>query len=212
MKKRLVVLAGLVSTLWATSAFAALDRVRAFEVAFQTGLHTQSDSNEKDLYLGGGFSYGLSPTVAVGVSTGWAHGEIGNVISGIPSQRVDAGKMTIVPLFLDVYLRSAPQSLRIPTAPASFYGLVGIGTIFTDVETEQRANNVVVTADDDWALKLGVGVDFLPENSNWVINLEGAYVFTAATLEARDGATGVVTDEQELDFWLLTAGLKYRFA
>ncbi len=76
------------------------------------------------------------------------------------------------------------------------YGLVGVGLL--DADLSGRGAGISFSAHETvFAWQVGGGVDVYA-NENWVVNLEGAYVFPTSALE-------------DLNFWTLGIGLQYRF-
>jgi opacity protein-like surface antigen len=171
----------------------AMDRTGRTDIGIYGAgaLHDQSGVDDSG-YLGGNFSYGMTPMFALGAEVGWQEADI------------QGGEIGIVPIYGDLIL-------RIPTGTSPFpawqealvpYGILGLGAVVTYIDRE--GNNP-----DDVAFgwKLGAGADWFL-NNQWALNFEAAYHNSD---DVDDDTPATVTSLDELDYWTVGGGLKFVF-
>lgn len=203
----------LISLMFIGTASAAPSRVGKNDIGLNVSAAiSQDDELDTAAAINGSFSHGVNEWFAVGLSAGWQDFESDSTTSaGIT---IDGTEITGVPLFVDLIARA-------PASEQSFtpYGVLGLGTVIWDID-ETTATGLGATiatqtdVDTDFAVKVGGGVDWFV-NENWAINFEAAYVFSnpEATVTATAAGTSVsVTDEIDLDYWTVGAGIKYLFS
>lgn len=184
----------MLAAVFASSAYAAPNRTHKLDVGVNVSGAIPDDSEvDGTVYVGGSASYGLCEWFAIGVSSGWAEFE--------ESEGPFSFDETAIPLFGDLIFR-IPMDNQIQP-----YGVIGLGVIFWNVDTNIPGLNVDV--DDAFAAKFGGGVDWFV-NDNWIVNFEFAYVTSDADATATfNGASA--TANGETDFWMVGGGLKYLF-
>ncbi|HTL71507.1 MAG TPA: hypothetical protein VL404_09480 [Candidatus Eisenbacteria bacterium] len=183
------------------------DRMHRFEAALRAASMIPIDGDiDNTVNLEGAVNYGVWESLALGVSAGWGSTSF-ETSTGPAASRIQGGDVTIVPVFFDFIFRSRDRS-----HPYSFYGILGLGGLFTSLDEDGAvaASGLHAEAKDDFALKLGFGLDWFA-NENWIYNFELSHVFTGANILVTD-ATGNKIDDRELDYWYIGGGVKYLFS
>ena len=180
-----------------TSAYAAPDRTGKSDLGFNvSGAIPDDDDTDATVYLGGQYAYGVAPWLALGAEAGWA--EFDDSEAGFTAEE------TAVPILGDIILRVPTES------QAQFYGIVGLGVIVWNVDT--NIPNVDFDVDTAFAAKFGGGVDWFV-NDNWILNFEFSYITSDADATARNTVTGAtISDTGETDLWMVGGGVKYLFS
>lgn len=191
----------------AASADAAPERVGHWEAgALFSAAIPSDDELESAFQVSGNLAYNVNEWFAVGFSGGFQeHTVDAETIGAVTISEYD---VTGVPLFLDLITRMPAQE------KFQAYGVLGLGTVLWEIDSvTARSGAAAVTATSDveteFAAKVGGGVDWFI-NNNWMINIEAAYVFSNP--EASVTVTGISgTEDVELDYWTVGAGLKFVF-
>ena len=204
-------LALILGMVFSTAAFAynAPDRTGKFDAGFNvSGVFPNEDSASDTAYVGGSLDYGINPEWALGFQAGWAsmgmkaHNVAGNVIS--------VGDADVIPILANLTYR-IPVSSN-PVSPYVTYGLGGVIAKHSgnrDLDTNQLS----ATGSDGFAMKFAGGVDwFVNDSGNWILNLEGGYMWTDASLDIHRFSDGSQVDSKDLDYWYIGGGVKYLFS
>ena len=147
----------------------------------------------------------LNPQWALGVSVGWSDPNI--KASGAGLSDINAGSVTMLPVFADLIYRFAPDSASVRP-----YLDLGLGGVFASHHGQRdlNPNGLNATSGDGFAVKFGAGIDWDAWES-WVWNLEGGYVWTNADVTIRSNVNNAEVDSLDLDYFYLGGGLKYQF-
>ncbi|HTL70353.1 MAG TPA: OmpW family outer membrane protein [Candidatus Eisenbacteria bacterium] len=147
----------------------------------------------------------LNPQWALGVSVSWTDPNF--KADGAGFTDLNAGSVTMIPVFFDIIYRfkTADKTLR------PYFDL-GVGGVFASHHGQRdlNPNNLNAEAQDGFAMKFGLGVDW-DAWEDWVWNVEGGYVWNDASLTVRSNVDNSETDNIDLDYWYLGGGLKYQF-
>jgi opacity protein-like surface antigen len=146
----------------------------------------ESDDLDDTFFVGGNASYGVNPWLGIGVEGGWQQTEFDN------------DDLTAIPLFVNGIVRFPNEET--PFVP---YGSLGVGAIIWDIDDSGPIDDIDIDA--SFALKPAVGLDYFI-NSNWILNVEAAYVFTDEDIEVTSQSRQI-----DLSYWTVGAGLKFVF-
>ncbi len=201
MKK--FILAVLIFVSACPSAFASPDRVKKADAGIHFGGFFQQDGDISDgFFAGGSIAYGVNKNVAIGMSAGWSGSDLEVQQSG---NTIDGGNVSIVPLFGEIIFRAPNRSAFVP------YAVIGLGTVLPYVEGGSLSNvNLKATQRTGFAAKFGLGTDWFLSN-NWIFNVDTGYVLTDSNMDIITLDTATKADSKDLDYWYLTAGVKYLY-
>lgn len=202
MKK--TVFAMLVFTAFSAAAFAAApDRAQKFDIGFTAGgFWPDNEDFSSAGYVGGNMSYGITQNFAAGFSIGYAD-------SGLevdPGNGVDisGGSVDVMPVFADIYFRWPNESQFVP------YAVFGVGAVVPWAESDAMiSRGLKAEKRVKVATKLGAGVDWFA-TKNWIVNLEGHYVWTDSGFDIVNNL-GNRVDSAQLDYFYFGAGAKYLY-
>lgn len=190
---------------WASAAFAEVERVGEVEVGLNVSAALSPENETSDsVYVGGNLAYGVTEWVALGISGGWKES---NLEVDVNQQKLDSGDLRALPLFGEVII-------RIPAAPqTSFhpYLVGGIGGVFwhLDESSQLKSQGLSSDVENGFAFKLGGGLDWFV-NDRWLVFFEAAYIVSDADVRVRNAAGADVGESNDIDFWTVGGGIKYR--
>lgn len=161
------------------------DRTGRSDLGLQLAGGFSSDQIDDALYVGGVYSYGVNPWLALGVEAGWQEADF---------DITNDDDLNMLTAFGEVIGRaSIPDWAGVP------YGVIGIGVLhaYTDVVSDN---------DDEtaFAMKFGAGLDWFL-TPKWILNVEAAYIATGGEINSG------IANTEDLDHWRVGGGLKFVF-
>ena len=203
-----VVIAILLVLLCPVAAFAAPDRTGKWDVGVNiSGAFPDDNDSEAAVYVGGNFSYGILPWLAVGGEVGGAEFDEEDDTRAFGFS--DLGTLNGVPILADAIFR-----VNLPDQPIVPYGVVGLGLVVWnfDESSQLAARGVSLNVDTSFAAKIGGGFDWFL-NEHWAANFEGGYLLSDADAEVSLNGVPVATaNGVDTDVWFIGGGAKYLFS
>ncbi len=189
------VLIALVLCLFGATAYAAEapDRVGRWDLGVY-GAGAMNDGEVDDAgYIGMSMSYGMTPYIRLGVSSGWQESDVDN------ASEVETGSVDVMG---DIIIQN--PYLHDTLVPYLIVGLGVIGTYVTDENGIAPTNNGDDVDDTSFGWKIGAGLDWFV-NDNWIVN------FQVAWLDSSNDLPGTTIDGDGGDYFLVGGGLKFAF-